>query len=459
MCLPSRRAQAGGVLIKIRDQRTFLTRLQFKSRPIGRLNGIGPVSTRFDTSRVMSALKDSYKELKETQFFRILTVMAIMLALASFSMYLVESKTDSPKSLWDAVWWSLVTVTTVGYGDVVPKSSVGRLIGFGVMIFGVFLISMMTATIASVFVSRKIKEGKGLEDIRDRDHILICGWNEHGSNVVRTLFQQLKPKVPVVVLLNELPRDEVDVIIHRFPEINFKYVRGDFTKEEILDRANAWHARAAIVLADISGAHPLDKADERTLFACLAIKSRAPKVKACAELLHAENKEHLRRAGVDETTVRGEPNSTILAGAAAAEGLASVMKRLLDMDEPNKLWRVRVPDRFVGRTVEELTQHYHQKHNAILIAVVSETSPMRLEDILSTDHTAIDDFIKRKFQESGKDYFASEKGRISVQINPPWEYVLTKQDAVIVLSRTKPSDSSILEKSLDLVTGTGKSGG
>ena len=213
----------------------------------------------------------------------------------------------------------------------------------------------------------------------------------------------------------------------------------NFTKEEILDRANVWYAQAAIILADTSGAHPLDKADERTLFACLAIESRAPKVKTCAELIHAENKDHLKRAGVDKITVRGEPNSTILAGAAAFEGLASVMKRLLDMDEPNKLWQVKVPDRFIGRTVEELTEHYHKKHEAILIAVVTETSPMRLEDILSQDHTAIDDFIKRKFDESGKDYFTSDKGRTSVQINPPREYVLTKQDAAIVLGRTKPA--------------------
>ena len=109
--------------------------------------------------------------------------------------------------------------------------------------------------------------------------------------------------------------------------------------------------------------------------------------------------------------------------------------------------------RFIGRTVNEAAEHFQKKYSAILLAVVTETSAMRLDDILSSDATAIDNFIRRKFEESGKDFFSSDKGGTSIQINPPRDYVLTKQDAAIVLGRARPSESSILEKSLDLVTG------
>ena len=405
-------------------------------------------------SKLAITSQELLHELKGTHFFSAAALILVMLLIASLAMFMVEPSSGGLlRSIWDSIWWALVTVTTVGYGDIVPKTVAGRLIAFGIMISGLFLVSLMTASIASVFVSRKIREGKGLEDVLDRDHIVICGWNDGGLALIQGLANQLKPKVPVIVLVVELPREEVDSIFYRFKDIEFRYVRGNFTKEDVLARANVRYARAAIILSDTSGSHSREGADQRTIFGCLAIKSMAPKVKTCAELKNPENKEHLKRANVDEIVVQGEYNASILASAATAVGLSTVMKRLLDIEETNQLWRTRVPERYIGHTIEELSEYFRTKHAAILLAIVTETSPMRLEDILSTDATAIDQFIRRKFEESGRDYFAYSKERVSVQINPPPDYVLTRQDAAIVLSRTRPGETSILEKSLDLVSG------
>lgn len=412
-------------------------------------------TTEEDLNNWREAYRETLKALRATQFYRVTTLILLVILLASIAMNFAEPE-DSVKGLWDSLWWAMVTMTTVGYGDVVPKTPAGRLIGMSVMVSGILLVSLMTAAIASVFVSRKIKEGEGLDDIRDRDHVVICGWNENGLELIQNMFHDFKPKVPIMVLVNELTREAVDAIIYRFPDISIRYVRGNFTKEEILARANIKKARAAVVLADTAGGHPAEKADERTIFACLAIKSVAPKVKTCAELRNSENREHLRRAKVDEIVVRGEYNAAILAASAANTGLSFVLKKMMDVDEPNKLWRIKVPDRFVGKHAGELADHFQHKYSGLLLAVVTETNPMRLEDILSPDATAIDGFIKRKFEESGKDFFAGGKSRTSVQINPPRDYLLTRHDFAIVVSAIRPSEISILEKSLDLVTGTGR---
>jgi voltage-gated potassium channel len=401
--------------------------------------------------------REAYKEavgaLRSTYFFPMTIFLGAVLLVAATMMYLLEYDPKDPHGFWDSLWWAMVTVTTVGYGDIVPKTVPGRLVGFGVMISGLFLLSIMTASIASVFVTRRIKEGKGLEDIRDKDHIVICGWNDGGIEVIRGLYHQLRPRFPVVVLINELPREEVDSVFYRFQEMSFRYVRGNFAKEDILARANISQARAAIILADASGNHPPERTDQRTIFGSLAIKSMAPKVKICAELKNPENREHLQRAAVDEIVAPGEYNAGILAGAASASGLSTVMKRLLSVDEENKMWRTRINERWVGKTVRELADHYREKYKAILLAIVTEANPMKLEDILSGDATALDEFIRRKFEESGKDFFASGKQRISVQINPSPETVITGHDAAIVLGRAKPGEASILEKGLDIVTG------
>jgi voltage-gated potassium channel len=61
-------------------------------------------------------------------------------------------------NLWDGVWWSVVTVTTVGYGDLYPKSVGGRLIGMALMFVGIGFLSLLTAAVASRFVREERSE-------------------------------------------------------------------------------------------------------------------------------------------------------------------------------------------------------------------------------------------------------------------------------------------------------------
>src|SRR4029079_6524522 len=66
----------------------------------------------------------------------------------------VEALVDSGDfpSTWDGIWWAMVTVTTVGYGDIYPKTIDGRIIAMVVMLFGIGFLSVLTATVASYFV-------------------------------------------------------------------------------------------------------------------------------------------------------------------------------------------------------------------------------------------------------------------------------------------------------------------
>jgi voltage-gated potassium channel len=56
------------------------------------------------------------------------------------------------ESLWDGIWWAIVTVTTVGYGDLYPTTVSGRIIGIGLMFLGIGFLAVLTATVASQFV-------------------------------------------------------------------------------------------------------------------------------------------------------------------------------------------------------------------------------------------------------------------------------------------------------------------
>jgi voltage-gated potassium channel len=94
----------------------------------------------------------------------ILTLAAVVVAGAA------QSAVDAGEygSLWDGVWWAVVTVTTVGYGDLYPKTVQGRLIGIVLMFVGIGFLSLLTASIASRFVKeeRGDEHGEVMEALR-----------------------------------------------------------------------------------------------------------------------------------------------------------------------------------------------------------------------------------------------------------------------------------------------------
>jgi voltage-gated potassium channel len=386
---------------------------------------------------VNNQIRKAYRSLKKRNVFTILGVTTAIIFFGAIGLYILDGyfRGKGTSGILDTLWWALVTITTVGYGDVVPHSTSGRIVGLILMLSGVVLVSLFTATIASIFVERKIKEGEGLESLKNKDHIVICGWNQNGEKVIEgILIHDQNSRYPIV-LVNELDKDEVDSIQYKYKERGIHFVRGNFVKEDVLARTNIVRAKAAIMLADISNGHSLDKADERTIFGTMAIKSLAPKVRICAELINQENREYLLRANVDEIVIMGESHGSLLASASLAPGFLSMIKALINNEDENKLWGVEIPSKYVERPCRELSQYFKERWQGLLIALLRERKGIHLEDILSDNVTAIDAFIKRKFEESGKDFFGRTE-KIEVIINPPDDLLVAPNDRALVIAKS-----------------------
>jgi voltage-gated potassium channel len=397
--------------------------------------------------RTATQFKDFILLLRKERILKFLGATCAIILLGATSIFIADRfyGTRGAGGILDAIYWAVVTIATVGYGDIVPSSPLAKLLALVIILSGPALLSLLTASVASMLVEKKIREGEGLETIKDRDHVIICGWNENGEKVIDGILLQLKGAKPKIVLVNELDKEDIQSIQVQYKDHDIAFVRGNFVKEEVLARANLPRARAAIVLADLSGGRTMDKADERTIFGTMAIKSMAAKVRTCAELIHGENREHLVRANVDEIIVRGESAGALLATGAVSPGLADSVKSLVNNQDPNKLWRVPVPSRFADKTFGELLPYFRDKFQALLVGVVREKESIKLEDILSGDSTFIDDFIKKKFEESGKDFFGDKKD-VSVIVNPPDDYLLSPNDWVIAIAKEKPVEAGLVER-------------
>ena len=88
----------------------------------------------------------------------IVTATFIVVVAGGIAIRAIDHREYS--SIWEGMWWSLQTVTTVGYGDVTPKDAAGKIVGAVVMLEGIAFLAIVTAAITSTFVTRAQREQK-----------------------------------------------------------------------------------------------------------------------------------------------------------------------------------------------------------------------------------------------------------------------------------------------------------
>ncbi len=367
---------------------------------------------------------------------RFALIIAAILVFSALGVFLFEygAKPGSFGNIWDALWWSIVTAMTVGYGDMYPVTAGGRAVAlFEILAFGLFVMPLFVATITSVYVSRRIKEGKGLEEVKFIDHLIICGYNLNCANILEGL-RKLGDSEPVpVILVADLPEDDSSELLYRYSDLNLKYVHGDFTSESVLKRANAQHAKYAIVLAEYE-TEQLHKSDERAILATLTIKSLNKRITVSAEILDPANKGHMKRANADEIVVVGEDSGFLLTAGVLAPGLPEVVRELTSWVFGSELWHRKIPREFEGKTFSELMNHFLQTDGSLLIGLISFEKPISLDDILGEDFSSIDHFIKMQFERSGKKDLDGGEDNVDVHINPGADYAVGENDVAVVIN-------------------------
>ena len=123
----------------------------------------------------MNRLLEKIKSLWAKPISKVIVALLAVWTLGGIGIYFLEGEVQpSFDNIINSLWWTIVTMTTVGYGDMSPSGLPGRIFAIIIMMSGIGLIALVTGTISSAFVTKKIREGKGLENINIEDHILIC---------------------------------------------------------------------------------------------------------------------------------------------------------------------------------------------------------------------------------------------------------------------------------------------
>ncbi|MBM3156133.1 MAG: potassium channel protein [Chloroflexi bacterium] len=366
-------------------------------------------------------------------FKLVFSIILILIVCAFVIFYFEQDAGGGISSLGEAFWWMFTVISKPVTGSgAKPLTPAGRAFTIILIVIGLAIIPLVTAKIASYMVTQRLREERGLEKIRAKNHTIICGWNEHIDKILDGIAAKGEQKE--VVLVNSLAADKMNELLLRYKAIKPKYVHGDFTSEAILELANIRQADVVMILTDTAQGDERG-ADERAILGTLAVKSLNAKAKVCVEVLDGKSSPHVRRAGANEVVVHGEYDPYLLANAALAEGVVLAVRQLLSYKEGNTIQQRAIPGEYVGKKFGELTGYFRDKQNAILIGLCCVSKRLGVEDVLSGDYSMIDEFIDRKFKEAGKEYLSSQFEIPQANINPGDGYIIKGNEAAIVIGK------------------------
>lgn len=231
----------------------------------------------------LSRLIRQVRRRKELGMTLLLALIAVSIGGNSISFYLFESGANPDITLWDSIWYSVISVTTIGYGDF-SAESLGARIGTAVFIVLIGLATFTTALGMAVdwVADLRHKERRGMGRVNARDHLVMV--NFPGEARVRQIIREYRQdpdhkRIDVVLVdhnIEELPFD--------LPDVSF--VRGWPLDEDTFRRANLEHARQVMVL---SPSHEDPRSDSLVASIAFVIHKVNPDVRVIAECLDSRH--------------------------------------------------------------------------------------------------------------------------------------------------------------------------
>jgi voltage-gated potassium channel len=353
-----------------------------------------------------------------------LKIKAIFYFFLSFIAFIIFISFLLPKidkafhSFGETLYWAIVTVSTVGYGDITPTNIYSKIITVILIIYGLIAISLFGAMITAVLIEMIINRMKDWQNMQNvKNHIIICGYNSQTHNLIKSLKTQ-------IVLIHDKFTPEIEALIEKY---KIKFIEGDFSEEEILKKAKANEAAKAILISES------EIEDAKILSAAILLKDLKKDIYIIAEIANPKFQVYLQKIHCDEVVLSKEYNANLLAKTTVSPGISKVIGAILK-DENFYI------KRYYGKkvTFEELFEEFLKK-DELLIGIIE-------------NYARADEFIKEFIDEVKKEakrlsefvkYLEEIKHQElnKVILHPKKEYQVSKFCGLIILRRNNESSN------------------
>ena len=293
--------------------------------------------------------------LESENFIRPLLVIGIIIAISSLSLPIIEPNV----SLIDSLWWTVVTLTTVGYGDVTPQTIPGRFIAFIDMLVGIGVLAILTAQVASFFVEIKITKDLGMHSYHFEKHIILCEWNYRAEIIINELRLEPETQKTPIILIADIDRKPIK-------DKYLFFVKGQVC-DKTLHQANLEKAKTVIILGDSN----LDytSRDAKVVLSTLTIESINPQVYTIVELLDEAHIQACKRARADEIIVSSKLSSHLISSATINHGISKVISDIVTYGYGSQLFKIAVPESEIGNPFIDVFMRMKQERQSTVIAI------------------------------------------------------------------------------------------
>lgn len=388
--------------------------------------------------RIHNRISELIFNITHSDIFKIIVILLLIISFSVTGIFFIEhQKNEQFTSFFDTLWYTIVTLSTVGYGDKTPITVEGKLIGLLIILFGVAVTGVVTGRIASFLVEKQLKTGQGLGSLEKlNNHFIICGWKWELPKIIMDILK-VNPdlKMDKIVLIGVIdPQKVMDLKAdRRFTKIKFLY--GDYTDESVLLRANVKKAKTILFLADQTNASTsTHEIDSRTVMAVMTIESVTKEIYTCAELLDSKFEKYLKLANCDEIILSRSYGRIMLANASAATGVSHVVNEIIDVNSATPVTVINFPESFIDKTFNDLSSHFLKRRGDILIGVLEHTGNIfqRKKEILQEVQKTPDISKLVVNLQLVKKIFPNDP-----IINPGKNYIIKKNSKAIIIPLNK----------------------
>lgn len=249
---------------------------------------------------------------------------------------LVDHVTGKPPSWLSCLYFAMVTITTVGYGDITPVSEGARLVDTFLLVPIRFIVLFTFLGTAYQLVFQRFQEEYRMKSMVKtlREHIIVCGFGAAGRAAVQEMLRRQEPPSRIVVI------DTESGALEDAASFNVVAVQGDATRESVLRSVAIDRASHVIINPG---------RDDTAVLIALTCRDLNPKVVLVASCRQEENARLLQRSGVDVIVSPSTAGGHLMAAATRHGHLVETMQDILSVGGTMKLEEREVLPEEVGQ--------------------------------------------------------------------------------------------------------------
>jgi voltage-gated potassium channel len=282
--------------------------------------------------------------------------------IITYILYLTESGVENSNinNLPDAFWYTIVTLTTVGYGDYYPVSTFGRIVSLVFVLGSVGIIGYLISQLTNQYSAYLEKKRLGLLGTNFEHHIIVIGWDKFGKQVVDEVVGSGKQ---VAIITNN--KSDIDLIHEAYSNKEVFVLFTDYSNLEAFSKANV--QKAATVFINFED-------DTEVLIYLLNLKKRYPDLNYVVSLNNPSLKETFASAGVRYVVSKMEMASRLVASYTFEPDVAliaeSIMTTALEGEEYDLLeFHVNEQNSYAGKDYLDSFIDLKVEHNCVLVGI------------------------------------------------------------------------------------------